>query len=100
MIPLVVLVVVFVVFALLTITLSCLWIYNDCLFRGINPWIWVLFMIVTTPILRFILYSLIGKKGISTNHKSKKNKYIASAVFITILLLIFSSFGIAFYSVT
>jgi hypothetical protein len=97
MIPLVVLV---VVFALLTITLSCLWIYNDCLFREINPWIWVLLMIVTTPILGFILYSLIGKNGASTIGKSKKNKYIASAVFITVLLLIFSSLGLAFYSVT
>lgn len=97
MIPLVVLV---VIFAVLTITLSCLWLYNDCLYRGINPWIWVLLMIATTPILGFILYSLIGKRGISITGKSRKNKYIGSAVFITILLLIFSSIGLAFYSVT
>ncbi|MGF7050199.1 hypothetical protein J2T13_004724 [Paenibacillus sp. DS2015] len=97
MIPLVVLV---VVFALLTITLSSLWLYNDCVYRGINPWIWVLLMIATTPILGFILYSLIGKKhGTITTSKSKKNMYIASAVFITILLLILSSIGLAFYSV-
>lgn len=97
MIPLVVLV---VVFALLTISLSSLWLYNDCLYRGINPWIWVFLMIATTPILGFILYSLIGKRGISITGKPRKNKYIGSAVFITILLLIFSSIGLAFYSVT
>lgn len=83
-------------FSLLTILLCCLWIYNDCVSRDINPILWTILMIASTPILGFILYFIIERRNSIVSHANKRNNIIAIAIIISVILLISSSIGLIY----
>lgn len=85
-----------VVFSLLTIILFCLWVYYDCLSRGIKPFVWVLLIILTTPVFGLILYYILERRKSQVTSANRVNKKIAIAIVISIILLIAASLRLAY----
>lgn len=87
-----------VVFSLLTLWLSGLWMYNDCISRDIPPLKWVLLMVLTTPIFGFIIYYILKRRTSPVIIENTRNKFIAKATAISIILLICSSAGLVYFT--